>query len=295
VRVYRFIDSQKTSFPIRTLCRVCETSTSAFYAWAGTQVADVDQAVAEEAYLANRIFDIWARSRRRYGVPRVTAQLHREGQRVDDKKVARLMKMLGIQGICGRRKVVTTRRDPAASPAPDLVGRGFEQLSLDTVYVGDITYIGTDEGFCFLAAVVDACSRRIVGWSIASHLRTELVADALKMAALTRGRHTLAGAIFHSDHGCQYTSAEYKELCAELDVIQSMGSVGDSYDNAMAESVWASLKRELVYETHFSTIGEARLFVFEWILWYNQARLHSSLGYVPPVEFEEQLKTHRAA
>ncbi|HEU5001624.1 MAG TPA: integrase core domain-containing protein [Actinomycetota bacterium] len=224
MRLYRFIDSQKTSFPVKILCRVCETSTSAFYDWAGATCAGPDAATIEESYLANRIYDIWSGSRRRYGVPRVTAQLSREGRAADDKKVARLMRMLGIQGICGRRKVVTTRKDPAATPAPDLVQRDF-----------------------------------------------------------------------HSDHGCQYTSAEYAELCTRLGITRSMGTVGDSNDNAMAESVWASLKRELVYETHFKTIAEARVFVFEWILWYNQTRLHSSLGYVPPVEFEERLKTRTAA
>jgi transposase InsO family protein len=295
VRVYRFIDSQRTAFPTKTLCRVCEVATSSFYAWAAAQGAGPDEAAVEEAYLANRIYDIWAASRRRYGVPRVTAQLWREGVKVNRKKVERLMGLLGIQGLHGRRKVLTTRRDPKATPAPDLVGRRFEQLSLDRLYVGDITYIGTDEGFCYLAGVLDACSRRMVGWSIAAHMRTELVADALRMAALTRGTDTLEGLVFHSDHGCQYTSGEYRELCDQLGITQSMGTVGDSYDNAMAESAWASLKRELVYETHFTTIAEARVFVFEWILWYNRSRLHSSLGYLSPVDFEEQLRARLAA
>jgi transposase InsO family protein len=274
---------------------VCEVATSSFYAWAATQVASPGEATVEEAYLANRIHDIWTESRRRYGVPRVTAQLWREGVAVNHKRVARLMCLVGAQGTCGRRKIVTTRRDPTATPSPDLVRRQFEQLALDQLYVGDVTYIPTDEGFCYLAGVLDACSRRMVGWSIAGHMRTELVADALRMAALTRGTDTLAGVIFHSDHGCQYTAGEYRDLCAELRITQSMGSVGDSYDNAMAESAWASLKRELVYETHFRTIEEARVFVFEWILWYNRTRLHSSLGYVPPVEFEEQLRARHAA
>jgi putative transposase len=295
VRVYRFIDSQRTTFPTKTLCRVCEVSTSSFYEWAAAQAAGPDAATLEEACLANHIHDVWTASRRRYGVPRVTAQLWREGVKVNRKRVARLMCLVGIQGIRGRRKMVTTRRDPNATPAADLVHRHFEQLRLDQLYVGDITYIPTAEGFCYLAGVLDACSRRMVGWSIAGHMRTELVADALRMAALTRGVDTLQGLIFHSDHGSQYTSEEYRDLCTELRITQSMGTVGDSYDNAMAESAWASLKRELVYETHFATIEEARVFVFEWILWYNRTRLHSSLGYVPPVEFEEQLMARQAA
>lgn len=132
-----------------------------------------------------------------------------------------------------------------------------------------------------------------LGWSVAAHLRAELCCDALRAVALTRGANALDGAVFHSDHGCQYTAGDYRELCAELGVVQSMGTVGDSYDNAMAESIWASLKRELVYETRFRTIEEARVSVFGWIVWYNRTRLHSSLGYRPPVEFEEELSAQR--
>ena len=295
MRVYRFIDFQRTAFPVKALCRVCEVATSSFYAWVTARAAGPDEATLEEAWAANRIYDIWAESKRRYGVPRVTATLWREGVKINRKRVARLMCLVGIQGVHGRRKMVTTRRDPNAKPAADLVQRVFEAAELNRLYVGDVTYIPTDEGFCYLAGVADVCSRRIVGWSIAEHMRAELCTDALRATALTRGSDGLAGAIFHSDHGSQYTSHDYRDLCDELGITQSMGSVGDSYDNAMAESIWASLKRELVYECHFSTIEEARLFVFEWILWYNIRRLHSSLGYLPPVEFEEQLRARRAA
>ena len=191
--------------------------------------------------------------------------------------------------------MLTTRRGPKAVPAPDLVQRNFSADGLNELFVGDVTYIPTDEGFCFLASVLDTCSRRLVGWSVQAHMRTSLCTDALLAAAGLRGRSSLTGAIFHSDHGCQYTSEEYREVCERLGITQSMGSVGDSYDNAMAESFFSSLKRELVDASRFRTIAEARLAVFQWAVWYNRERLHSSLGNVPPEEFEEQFKDQQAA
>jgi transposase InsO family protein len=287
VRVYRFIDCQKADFDVKTLCRVCEVSRSAYYVWAGTGDDGPDEATWDEATLANQIYDIWARSRGRYGVPRVTAQLWREGTQANHKRVERLMGELGLQGACGRRKLRTTVRDPKAAPAPDLVERDFTASALDTLWIGDLTYIGTDEGWLYLATVIDTCSRRLVGWSLADHMRTEICADALNAAALARGRCRFDDLVFHSDHGCQYTSGEYKKLCRLMGITQSMGSVGDSYDNAMAESFFASLKRELVDDARYSTKKEARTAVFEWIMWYNKERLHSSLGYLSPEEFEE--------
>ncbi len=295
MRIYRFIDEQKADFGVKILCRVCEVPRSSYYDWAGGNAGGADQATWDEAILANHIYDIWSTAKGRYGAPRVTTQLWREGIQANHKRVERLMAELGLQGICGRRKVHTTWRNPSAKPAPDLVKRDFQVAELDQLYVGDITYIDTDEGYCYLASVMDACSRRIVGWSIADHLRTELCLDALAAAALTRGKSAMAGVIFHSDHGCQYTSYNYNTSCAEMGIVQSMGSVGDSYDNAMAESFFASLKRELVDITHFSTIAEARILVFEWIVWYNRVRLHSSIGYLPPEEFEGLRRNQRAA
>ncbi|MGH7745155.1 MAG: IS3 family transposase [Acidimicrobiales bacterium] len=295
MRVYRFIDEQKADFDVKTLCRVCEVPRSSYYDWADAHAGGPNEATWAEALLAGQIHEIWSASRGRYGAPRVTAELWRQGVKANHKRVESLMAELGLQGICGRRKVRTTRRDPSAQPAADLVKRNFQVSDLDQLHVGDITYIDTDEGHCFLATVMDACSRRILGWSIASHLRTELCLDALAAAAHTRGKQTMSGVIFHSDHGCQYTSRDYNEKCTELRVTQSMGSVGDSYDNAMAESLFASLKRELVDVSHFTTIADARLLVFEWIVWYNRVRLHSSLGYLPPEEFEVLRREQEAA
>jgi len=295
VRVYRFIDCQKAEFEIKILCRVCEVATSAYYAWAKADRDGPDEATWDEAVLANRIHDIWTRSRGRYGVPRVTAALWREGTGVNHKRVERMMAELGLQGACGRRKHRTTVRDPLAVPAPDLVERHFTTTELDTLWIGDVTYIPTDEGWLYLATVIDSCSRRLVGWSMADHLRTELCADALNAAAATRRRCRFRGLIFHSDHGCQYTSGDYKKLCRLMGISQSMGTVGDSYDNSMAESFFASLKRELVDDAHYSTKLEARTAVFEWIIWYNTERLHSSIGYVPPKEFEDLRGQQEAA
>jgi transposase InsO family protein len=295
VKVFAFIDAQKTVFDVKTLCRVCSVSRSAFYDWAAAVAAGPDQALWDEAIVADAIFDIWKRSRGRYGAPRITAEMCRRGSCVNHKRVERLMAELGIAGKCGRRKMRTTIRDPREKPAVDLVKRIFGRDRPDQLWVGDLTYIPTDEGWLYVASVLDACSRRLLGWSIADHMRTEICTDALRAAVATRGRARLDGVVFHSDHGCQYTSNDYKTICADLHIVQSMGTVGDSYDNAMAESFWASLKRELVDDAHYATKEEARVAVFEWLVWYNRERLHSSIGYQPPEEYEDRLLSSQAA
>jgi transposase InsO family protein len=293
-RIYRFVRAESANFSVARLCKVCEVARSAYYDWLG-RLGGPSEALIAEACVANRIFDIWRRSRRRYGAPRVTAALRKQGVEVNEKRVARLMGDLGIAGKCGRRKTRTTWRDPAAKPAADLVERDFTADEPDELWVGDITYIPTDEGWLFVASVLDVCTRMMVGWSIADHLRTELCTDALGSAAAARGKSSFVGTVFHSDHGCQYTSAEFKASCERMGITQSMGTVGDSYDNAMAESLWSSLKRELVDDAHFITKVEARVAVFEWIVWYNTDRLHSSLDYMSPREFEESWYNQQAA
>jgi len=294
LRIYRFVESESADFAVRTLCKVAGVSSSAYYAWR-SRGEGPSEALVDEAHLANRIFDVWCRSRGRYGAPRVTAALLKAGVKVNEKKVARLMAELGIAGKCGRRKLRTTWADKTATPAGDLVERNFTAEAPDELWVGDATYIPTDEGWLFVASVLDVCTRMLVGWSIADHLRTELFTDAMASAAATRGRRTFAGTVFHSDHGCQYTSHDFKKVCRRMKIVQSMGTVGDSYDNAMAESLWSSLKRELVDDAHFSTKKEARLAIFEWITWYNNERFHSSLDYMSPREYEESLQDQEAA
>jgi transposase InsO family protein len=293
-RIWRFIERESENFAVTVLCRVCRVSRSAYYEWVkrdeGPSEADVCDAV-----LANKIYDIWAKSRRRYGAPRITAALWKGGDQVNEKRVARLMGVVGIAGICGRKKIKTTRRDPSHPLAADLVERDFSAEGPDELWLTDLTYIATDEGWLYLCSILDVFSRRLLGWSMADHMRTELCLDALDAAAMVRGRHSFVGTVLHSDHGCQYTSEDFNKHCTAMGIVQSMGTVGDSYDNSMMESAWSSLKRELVYETHFSTKDEARRAVFEWLIWYNSERLHSSIDYMSPMEFEESWDNQEAA
>ncbi len=289
--VFAFVDRQKANFKITTLCRVCRVSRSGYYDWAERRAGGPTDAEAAEADLVDKIRLVHKESRGRYGEPRVTAQLTRDGVAANHKAVARLMAREGLCGRGGRRKVTTTVRDRSAALAPDLVERDFVRDNLDELWIGDITYVATDEGWLYLTGVADACSRRLLGWSITDHLRPESCADALKAAVGARGAEAVAasGVIFHSDHGCQYTSEAYRHLCAGVGVTQSMGSVGDSYDNAMAEAIWAGFKREAVDGEHFATKADARAAIFAWVVWYNTTRLHSSLGQRPPVEYEQSL------
>jgi transposase InsO family protein len=290
VRVFAFVSRQKAEFAVKTLCRVCRVSTSGYYDWAARQAAGPTPPQRAETELVEQIRLVHKESRGRYGEPRVTAQLARDGVVVNHKRVERLMAREGLAGRCGRRRVRTTVADPKALPAPDLVARRFEQQSLDVLWVGDVTYIPTGEGWLYLATVLDACSRRLLGWSIAEHLLTELCLDALEAAVGCRGgSRNVAGVVFHSDKGCQYTAGAYQATCVEFGISQSMGSVGDSFDNAMAESFFASFKREAVDGEHFATKAEARAAVFEWLIWYNATRLHSALDYRPPIEYEQHL------
>ena len=224
------------------------------------------------------------------GVPRVHAELESVGERLSRKRVARLMRELALVGVSRRRGTRTTRRDRDARPAPDLVERNFSADAPDRLWVADITYIATWTGFLFLAVVVDAFSRRVVGWSMANHLRTTLVLDALNMALAQRHPDEV---IHHSDQGTQYTSIAFGKRCQAMNVRPSMGSVGDCYDNAMAESFFATLECELIDRCTFRTQAEARVEVFEFIEgWYYPHRRHSSLGYLSPQAYERESLNH---
>ncbi len=284
--VFRFVEREKAAYPVTTLCRVLGVSPSGYWAWRGR--ARSLRAAADDD-LAERIRSIHRASRGIYGAPRVHAELAAAGIGCGRKRVARLMKSAGLAGVHRRRSVRTTRRDPGATGAPDLVERDFHASGPDRLWVADITYLPTWAGFFYLAVVVDAWSRCVVGWSMASHLRTELVTAALDMA-LSR-RQPTAGLVHHSDRGSQYTSLAFGRRLAEAGIAASMGSVGDAYDNALAESFFASLESELIDRTGWATPAEARSAVFDYIeVFYNRTRRHSALGYLSPYEFERRYR-----
>ena len=227
-------------------------------------------------------------SRATYGAPRIHAELRAQGERCSRTRVARLMRLAGVAG-CHRRRFRTTRRDPARPSTPDLVQRAFSAATPNQVWVADMTYVPTQQGFLFLAVVLDACSRRIVGWSMAAHLRTELALAALDMAL--QHRRPAAGVIHHTDHGSQYTAAAFQERCQRAGVRSSMGSVGDCYDNAMAESFFATLECELLARRAFATHAGARGALFDFIeVFYNRQRRHSALAYLSPEGFDRRLQ-----
>ena len=267
-----------------TACRVLGVSPSGYYAWLVRPPSDRE---LTDEWLLSKIRDAHRNSHETYGAPRILHDLREEGIRVGKKRIARLMRQAGIQGVSRRRRWNTTKRDPKASPAADLVCRNFTAAGPDELWVSDITYIPTHQGFLFLSVVMDAWSRRIIGWSMALHLRTELVLDALEMALAKR--RGVAGTICHSDHGCQYTSVAFGARCREAGVRPSMGTVGDAYDNAMCESFFATLECELLDRNKFHSQSEARMAVFSFIEgWYNPTRRHSGLDYLSPMNYERR-------
>jgi putative transposase len=264
------------------MCHLLGVSSSGYYRWLKRPRS---QRAQSDEDLLERIRSIHERSRGTYGSPRIHAELVACGTQVSRKRVARLMRGAGLKGASRRRWALTTIRDPKGRPAPDLVERNFTAEGRDRLWVADITYIPTWAGFLYLAVVVDAWSRRVVGWSMAPHLRTQLVLEALNMALEQRRPE---GVIHHSDQGTQYTSIAFGQRCREAGVHPSMGSVGDCFDNALCESFFATLECELLDRRRFKNQAEARLAVFEFLEgWYNPHRRHSALGYLSPAEFEK--------
>lgn len=288
---YRCVDAQKAAgFPVAAACQAAGVTRSAWYAWAARAAQGPSQRQREEARLVGEIRRIHTRSGGTYGVPRVHAELGRRGWMVNHKRVERLMRTHGIVGYRPRRRRSLTRQDHAAPPAPDLLGRLFDPERPDVAWCGDVTYIPTDEGWLYLASVIDLASRHLLGYSMAAHHDASLVTGALEAAVATRGRQ-MADTIFHSDRGSEYTSTACIDACQRLGLRRSMSRTGSCLDNAVAESWFASLKVELVERAHYRTRAQARAAVFRWIAWYNRFRLHSTRGYLPPIEWEQQHAT----
>jgi len=286
------MSTNQARFPIATMARVLGVSKAGFYAWRDRPPSAHAQA---DAALLARVRTVHAISRQTYGAPRVHADLRHRGQRHGRKRIARLMRQAELVGASHRHGgPTTTRRDHDARPAPDLVDRNFTACGPNQLWVADITYVPTAAGFLYLAIVLDAWSRKpdaerqseIVGWSMANHLRAELVLDAMEAAI---GQRRPYAVIHHSDQGSQYTSVAFGKLCEEAGVRPSMGSVGDAYDNAMAESFFSTLEAELLSRRRFTSQAEARMACFSYIEgWYNVVRLHSGPGYRSPMTYEAE-------
>jgi putative transposase len=276
------VSENRAIHPVATQCRVLGVSSSGYYAWSKRTLS---RRAKDDAALIERIGAIHAASKGTYGAPRIHAELHADGTRVGKKRVARLMRRAGLAGVSRRRFVTTTVRD-GGRQAPDLVDRDFTAEGPNLLWVADITFVPTWTGFLYLAVTLDAFSRRIVGWAMATTLHSQLVLDALNMALASRRPRDV---IHHSDQGSQYTCIAFGKRCRETGVRPSMGSVGDAYDNAMAESFFATLECELLDRRTFKTQTEARMAVFEFIEgFYNPRRRHSSLGYLSPIDYERR-------
>jgi putative transposase len=281
--IFRFVAAKKAEHSIKTMCRVLGVSRSGFHAW--ERRAPSARQLQDERLL-ERIREIHAENRGVYGSPRVHAELAlADGVRVGRKRVERLMRQAAISGLVARQRGRTTIRVPGVRVCEDLVDRAFLAAAPNRLWVADITYLRTWEGWLYLVAVQDVFSRRIVGWSMADHMRTELVTDALQMALAQRRPEP--GLIWHSDQGSQFVALAFGQQARAAGIAQSMGSKGDCFDNAVAESFFATLKKELIHGRSWPTKAELRTEVFEYIeIFFNRRRRHSTLGYLSPVQFE---------
>ena len=284
-KAFRFIHTEKVNFPVKVLAEVLDVNRTAYYAWARRPASKRE---IEDRDLTRKIKEIHAANRGVYGAPRIHAELRiAHGIKVSRKRVERLMVDARISGLIKKRRGKTTVRVPGVRVASDLLLRDFTATAPDQVWAADITYLKTWEGWIYLAAVQDLFSRRIVGWSMADHMRTELVTDALKMAV--HRRQPDRGLIHHSDQGSQYVSLAFGQLARANGIAQSMGHVGSAYDNAVSETFFATLKKELIHRRSWPTKAELRPEVFEFIEgFYNRRRRHSYLGWLSPAEFEGQ-------
>ena len=281
---FDFVQNHQDRWPVKVMCRVLGVTRSGFYEWRKRPKSERAVRHQDLAEKATRSFHL---SGRTYGSPRIQQDLEEQGERWNVKTIAKTMKETGLYALRGRRfRPQTTQSDHDYPIAPNRLEQEFVATGPDKVWVADITYVATREGWLYLAAILDVWSRKIVGWSMANHLRARLVCDALRMSIA--GRRPAAGLIHHSDQGVQYASDEFQELLKSHKMLPSMSRKGNCYDNAMMESFFGTLKRECIDGQVYGTMAEARRAIFEYIEgWYNRMRLHSSLGYVSPAAFEE--------
>ena len=295
MKIYSFMFAEKANFSIWFMCSHFDVSRSAFYDWVARRDS-LSSKAAEEQRVVEVIAAIHAESDGTYGEPRITPELRNRGFCVNHKRVERLMKKHQLRGCAPKKSIVTTIPAIDADSVTDLVKRVFNNDEIDISWCGDISYIRTWEGWLYLATVIDLGSRRVIGYAMAGHMETSLIEDALEMAVKTRGGAKMQQVPFHSDRGSQYTSRDFAKTTKELGVIRSIGRVATCFDNAVAESFFATLKKELVYRRTFTTRAQARSEIFGWIEgWYNSRRLHSTLGYLSPMQWEENKRQTKSA
>ena len=285
---YAFVARHRRVWPITVQCRVLEVSVSGYHAHLVRQARPVRPGCLSDAALVVHIRTIHAQTRRSYGWPRTWRELRDQGIRVGKHRVQTLMQRHGIRAKAKRRFKVTTDSNHDLPIAPNLLDRQFAVDAPNKVWVGDITYIATDEGWLFLAVVIDLFSRQVVGWSMREHMTSDIVIDALRMAWFRRCPGKKAGLMFHSDRGSQYASQDFRNVLNEYRITASMSRRGNCWDNACSETLFGSLKIERLHGQRFTTRRHAKDETIAWLLWYNQSRLHSTLNYVSPIQFEKR-------
>ncbi len=287
--IVAFVDENRHEFGVEFICKHMQVAPSSYYAAKKRQVAPSARAV-RDVIMMQLVFALWVTNRKVYGAHKVWKAARRAGHDIGRDQVARLMRELGIGGVSRlRKKVFTTRQDPGATRAPDLVNRQFKADRPDALWVTDLTYVPTRSGMAYVCFIVDAFSRRIVGWRVASNMKTEMVLDALEMARTSRGGRRLIGLVTHSDAGSQFTSVRFTERLEEIGARPSIGTVADSYDNALAETTNGLYKTECVYGPDargWDDVDELELATLSWVHWFNEDRLHGHCKDVPPAEYE---------
>jgi putative transposase len=284
-----YIDAHRGEFGVEPICKVLQIAPSSYYA-AKKRLIEPSARAVRDAIMMPILLALWVANRKVYGAHKLWKAARRAGHDIGRDQVVRLMRQLGIEGVSRqRKKIFTTRQDPDAWRAPDLVDRNFTATAPNRLWVTDLTYVPTRSGMAYVCFIVDAFSRRIVGWRVASNMKTEMVLDALEMARLSRGARRLVGLITHSDAGSQFTSVRFTERLDEIGARPSIGTVADSYDNALAETTNGLYKTELVYgpdATGWDDVDELELATLSWVHWFNEDRLHAHCADVPPAEFE---------